>query len=120
LKSGFAFATTAGQRPLPVPFAQIGRGGADHFRVDHATTCGLFYYCDLFAGRRCWKFGEIDGDLRTGYVVDFDGKEGYAGALVAERKVYPLLRHGNAFHFGVDVHFAVGVEAALARRYATL
>jgi len=48
-----------------------------------------------------------------------DGQKGYAGPLVTERKVHPLLCDRNGLDLGVYDHFGVCVESALPCCYST-
>ena len=113
LVSRLAVASAARKVPLSVPFAEEG-GLLDHHRVGHASADRLLDQRDLATRRRGREVGKVDGNLRTADVVDLDGKNGDAGALVPERKVDALLRHRYRLHLRVYHHLGVGVEPPLA------
>lgn len=117
LISRLAVASAAGQVPLAVPLAEEG-GLLDHNGVRHAGADRLLDQRHLAAGRRCGEVREVDRDLRAADVVNFDGKDRDASALVPERKVDALLRHGDRFHLRVYHHLGVRVEPSLACGYA--
>lgn len=118
LEAGFTLAATRGQVPLPVTLAQVG-GSADLLRVLHAAARGLFDEGDLAARRGGREMGEVDGRLWAGDVVHLDSEKRNAGALIPEGEVHALLGDRYGFDLRVDVHFGVGIESALPRRYST-
>ena len=103
LVAGFAEASAAEQVPVAVALAQVlGRRVLDG--VGHADAVGLFDRRQLAAGRRGREDGERGRHLGARDVVDADGQQRDARALVAEREVHALLRHRDRAHLRVDDH----------------
>lgn len=117
LISRLAVASAARQVPFPVPLAEEG-GLLDHDGVRHAGADRLLDQRHLAAGRRGREVREVDGNLRATDVIDLDGEDRDASALIPEREVDALLGHGDRFHLRVYHHLGVGVEPSLARGYA--
>ena len=99
--SGLAETTAALQVPIAVAFAQVfGRRILDG--VGYADAVRLLDGGQLAAGRRGGEGGERGRHLRTGDVVDADGQQRDAGALVAESEIDAFLRHRNRADLRVD------------------
>lgn len=101
LVAGLAETTAALQVPIAVAFAQVFRRRILD-GVGHADAVRLLDRGQLTAGGRGRECGERGRHLRTGDVVDADGQQRNAGALVAECKVNAFLRHRNRANLRVD------------------
>lgn len=109
LVAGLAEASAALQVPVAVAFAQVfGRRVLDG--VGHADAVRLLDGGQLAAGGRGRERGERGRHLGTRDVVDSDGQERDAGALVAERKVHTFLRHRDGAHLRVDDHLSRAIQ----------
>ena len=105
--SGLAETTAALQVPIAVAFAQVfGRRILDG--VGYADAVRLLDGGQLAAGRRGGEGGERGRHLRTGDVVDADGQQRDAGALVAESEIDAFLRHRNRADLRVDDNLVCG------------
>lgn len=101
--AGLAEAAAALQVPIAVAFAKIfGRRILDG--VGNTDAVRLLDGGQLAAGGRGWERGERGSHLRTGDVVDADGQERDAGALVAECEIDTFLRHRDGTDLRVDDH----------------
>ena len=101
--SRLAEATAALEVPIAVAFAKIfGRRIFDG--VGNTDAVRLFDGGQLAAGGRGWERSERSSHLRTGDVVDADGQERDASALVAECEIDTFLRHRNGTDLRVDDH----------------
>lgn len=68
-----AFASSAGQVPFSVAFAQV-RGRPDLLRVLDALSRRLVHHGHLTSRGRRWEVSEVDGGLRTRDVIDLKNK----------------------------------------------
>ena len=111
-----ALATSGHVVPGAVAFAEV-LWRFDLHGVGQALSEGLDERRDVRPRGRLGKRGRVDGHIGARDVVDFDGQDGDAGALVLEGKVHSpgALRQGNVAHFRVDDHVVVGRETALVR-----
>lgn len=57
--------------------------------------------------------------LPSYFLTYLDSEKRNAGALIPEGEVHALLGDRYGFDLRVDVHFGVGIESALPRRYST-
>jgi len=101
LVAGLAETTAALQVPIAVAFAQVFRRRILD-GVGHADAVRLLDRGQLTAGGRGRECGERGRHLRTGDVVNADGQQRNAGALVAECKVNAFLRHRDRTNLRVD------------------
>lgn len=110
----FAVAATVGEVPLAVSLAEEG-GLLDNHRVIHASADRLLDERHFATRRRRREVREVHGNLRTADVVNFDGQDGDASTLIAEREVHALLRHRDRLYLRVYHHPGISVEPSLAR-----
>lgn len=114
--TGHALTAATHQVPFAVAFAQIFGHLVLH-SIGHALPFSLLDRRHFPTSRSLREVGEIDGDIRTRDVVDFDGQERDASALIAESEIDALFGDGHAAHFRIDDHFGVGGESAFVRGY---
>lgn len=109
----FAVTSTVRQVPFAISFAEEGWLFDDH-GVVHASADRLFDQRDFATRWRCREVCKVHRDLRTADVVNFNGQDGDASSLIAEREVHALLRHWNGLDLRVYNHPGVSVEPSLA------
>lgn len=100
-EASHAFASACRQNPVAVAVAErlrlLNLSG-----ISDTLALGVHDRRQLLAGRRLGEVSEVGDDVGTDQVVDLDGDERQASALVTEGEVDTLLGDRDAPYLGVD------------------